>query len=127
MRRLTKGLRDFGVLSPTWDVVTKLLSSGSYGKRRWEEVMDIKEAVSSRQNRTNAYMNLCQHSCNLHRFKPDKVLALRVEVYTVSHLTKQPSAIDTQYKWKIVSFSTLAVLFLGTLIYFSMSWNLHQG
>jgi hypothetical protein len=30
-------VRGFGALSPVWDVFIKLLSSGSYGRRRWED------------------------------------------------------------------------------------------
>lgn len=55
-------------------------------------VDDIKEAVSSKHNRTGVYMKVGQHSQSLHRFKADKILALRAEVYTVSH--QQLSAID---------------------------------
>lgn len=89
-------VRSFGTASPTWDVfITVPLpchqGSGRYAEEKAEkaedpERMDGSKKLSSRHNRTGAWMNSqgCGSGKCLHRSKSDGVQALRGRLDTSS-------------------------------------------
>lgn len=80
-------MRDFGALTLRWEIFIKSLLSRSMRSMRREEIfsgpevmVDSKETPSSRHNSIAAHVNLKrikQNAQDLHRFKTDRVPALR--------------------------------------------------